>query len=114
MVGGVRIIFEVTTVRVGASGHRTEPVVGHTDVETTKGICQREVELLGIGWIGESRTAPGCQRQSFVTHAQRRLQCHTTQFLATPDITTYNVSTNRCLYLILCKGGHTHGHTQCE
>ena len=68
------IILEITCLRIQTVF--VEPIVGDADVQTTKGVCQRQVELLRIILVCQAHTAPRRQRQSFVGYAQRRLQRH--------------------------------------
>ena len=107
------LVHEIAILGVAANG-LVKPIVGYADVQIAQRISQCQVKLLGVGRVYESVTAPGGQRQALVGYTECGLNGSTTQILATPDVTTYNVSTNRCLYCVLCKGGHAHGHTHCE
>ena len=111
------IVHEIAVVGVETG---VEPVVRNADVESACGVGECQVELLRVVRIGQSHAAPSRQRQAFIADAEGGLQGHIAQVLATPDITTDDISTDRCLNLtltfnlILCDGGHTHNQSHSQ
>ena len=94
----VGIIFEVlnTIILVG------EEIVGYSDVESTCGVGNCKVELLCIIRIRDTVAAPCAYAKTIIANTESWLYASFTEFLTTPEIVAYNISSHVYLNFILC------------
>ena len=92
------IIFEVLNAIILIG----EEIVGDSDIESTSGVGNGKVELLGVIRICDAVATPSTNAKTIIANTESWLYASFSELLTTPELVGYYISPYTNLYFILC------------